>query len=204
MEYDVQKISTGIKYKKIRKNTINGLIFTIVILLFIINVIGLYKNSVEEDDVADVFGLYFFNIISGSMEPEIHEGDLVIVKKTPWNELKENDVITFKNEENIISHRIKKIITGNNDTSYKTKGDNNEVEDNFEVLPSQIYGKVVFNINNLGSLVNYIHTIKGLTNLVIIICLIYIITIINERKKNKRKDKRRKYEIKKIREKYEV
>lgn len=204
MEYNVKKISKNIKIKKIRKNLIYSIIFTIIIFLFIINAMGLYKNITQEEEYTDIAGLYFFNIISGSMDPVIKKNDLVIVKKINYKELKENDIITFKQEDTVITHRIIKIIKMEDEFFYKTKGDNNEIEDNFEVIPNQIYGKNIYSINNIGGLVDYIHTVNGLMNIIIIIFLIFFIISLNEKRKSKRKNKRKKYEIKKLRENYSI
>lgn len=64
MEYDVEKISEKINKQKKKKNTIKFLVYIILLILFIMNMIGLYKNFAVHTDKSDICGLYMFNIIS--------------------------------------------------------------------------------------------------------------------------------------------
>lgn len=105
---------------------------------------------------------------SGSMEPEIHTGSLILIK--PVNEYSVGDVITRKTEEKMttITHRIieKKEIDGK--AVFVTKGDANNVSDGEKVTQESIVGKVFFNIPYLGYLVNFAKTTQGLILIVII------------------------------------
>lgn len=138
------------------------------------------------------------------MEPTINIKDIVVVKKCDVNQLKENDIITFKNVEKIISHRIKKKNIDENGISFTTKGDNNSKEDNFKVFPEQIYGKVIFKIKGLGNMIKYIQNINGFINIIIILIIIFIVINMRDKQKCIRKNKRRKYEIKKKRDNYKI
>jgi signal peptidase len=139
------------------------------------------------------------------MTPNIDESDLVIVKKTSWRKLQEGDIITFNQEGNIVTHRIYKVITKEGEENYYiTKGDNNAVEDSYEIIPNQIYGKVVIHIKKIGAIVYYIKTIKGMINIIIVVIIVFIYINYRDKKRNLRKHKRKKYEIKKLREKYDI
>lgn len=113
-------------------------------------------------------GIKLFTVQSGSMEPAIHVGSLVVVKSE--NVYKVGDVITYKEREDAnktITHRIfKEENTGIE--RYTTKGDANDSTDSNIVLPSQIIGKVVFSILYLGYPVAFARTIPGLILLVVI------------------------------------
>ncbi len=57
------------------------------------------------------------------------KGDAIFIKKVNQDELKINDIISFHNKDEIITHRIVKVIEENGKTKYITKGDNNRRED---------------------------------------------------------------------------
>lgn len=128
--------------------------------------------------------------------------DVIIVKKCDIRDLKNDDIITFTKEERTISHRIIKIVEKEKDRAFVTQGDNNEVSDDGYVTSEQIYGKVIFSIPKIGKIVEYIQNQKGFLQVAIIVTIIFILICMNDEKKNRRKMIRRKYEIKKEREKY--
>lgn len=198
LEYDVEKISNKIKHKKRNKKIVKFVILITLILLFIVNII----LAIEEKN--HIFGIYMFNIISESMEPTFYKDDLAIVKSCNAEQLEKGDIITFKQEDRIISHRISDIIKEKGDEQFITKGDNNEVEDKEPVNAQNIYGKVVFVIPNLGKFVNYIQNVSGFINVCILIVIICILVNFRDNMINNRKIKRKKYEIKKLRDNYKI
>ena len=154
LEYDIEKISHKIKNKKRTKKIVKVIILISLIVLFIINLI----LSIEEKK--HIFGIYMFHIVSESMQPTFYKDDLAIVKRCNLEELQKGDIITFKQEDRIISHRISEITYKKGEKQFITKGDHNEVEDLEPVNLQNIYGKVVFIIPKIGKFVNYIQTIS--------------------------------------------
>ncbi len=198
LEYDIEKISHKIKNKKRTKKIVKVIILISLIVLFIINLI----LSIEEKK--HIFGIYMFHIVSESMQPTFYKDDLAIVKRCNLEELQKGDIITFKQEDRIISHRISEITYKKGEKQFITKGDHNEVEDLEPVNLQNIYGKVVFIIPKIGKFVNYIQTISGFINVCILIVIICILVNFREKVINNRKIKRRKYEIKKLRDNYKI
>lgn len=138
----------------------------------------------------NLFGYQMFVVKSGSMEPKIHTGSVVIGHKE--DNYKVGDVITFKgsNSKDTVTHRIVEVDNNANGTTYQVKGDANETPDPSLVMGNNIVGKVKFTIPYLGYLIAFIRTIPGL----IIFIIIPAIIIIAEEMGNI------KTEIKKIRE----
>lgn len=102
-----------------------------------------------------VFQVYPSVIATGSMEPEIKVGDVILVEKIKdmekVNELEIGDVIQFKRENILISHRI--IDIERDETvgiSFETKGDNNTVPDIERVMVENIKGKIVGVVPKVG------------------------------------------------------
>lgn len=63
MEYDVEKISSKIAKKNAINKVIKKIVCALLIIVAIINIILLYYNLKGEES-PNVFGLYFFNIVS--------------------------------------------------------------------------------------------------------------------------------------------
>lgn len=136
-----------------------------------------------------------FSVQSGSMEPNIPLGSLVIVQKSDNYDI--GDVITVKELSNPIisvTHRIVDINTDNSILSYITKGDANEANDLDLRFPSEIIGKVIFQLPLLGYLVSFTRTELGLILLIIIPATLIIFSEINNIKNEIKKinDKRNK------------
>ena len=138
------------------------------------------------------------------MQPNLNINDLVIVKKCKINEINENDIITYKKNNKIISHRIIKKEYYKGKIIFTTKGDNNEIEDMEKVTMENIYGKVVANIPKVGKIIRFIQKGNGIVIVISILIIIFIIINMEEKKKNNRKFKRKKYELKKKREEYKL
>lgn len=198
MEYDVEKLSNKIRNERFAKKIFKYIILSLLMFFFIINLI----LSFEED--THILGIYVFNIVSESMEPALDVNDLIVVQKCKDSQLKKGDIITFNEEGRTVSHRIINIIEEKGTKKFQTKGDNNEIVDSDLVEISQIYGKVIFSIKKVGKLVSYIQNIRGLINIVIFTIMLYIIVSLKDKQKNLRKIKRKKYEIKKKRDNYNI
>lgn len=120
-------------------------------------------------------------VTSGSMEPKIHVGSVVIAQ--PTGEYKAGDIITFNSgatKKDNTTHRIVEINKENGAISYVTKGDANENNDEGAVLAEKVIGKEIFSIPLLGYLLVYIKTLPGLILLIIIPALIIIYDEVNK------------------------
>lgn len=168
--------------KNEQKTNILGIIlktlfFVIIISMIIISFIIIVKANRNPGEIPDFFGYKPMIVLSGSMETSIYTGDLVLVKEVPPSTLKENDIIAFRNEANTVTtHRIIEIITNSNGKEeFRTKGDNNTVEDLNLVQEQDIEGVYVFRIPKLGSV---LMQLKEPHTLVIILLIILIIGLI--------------------------
>ena len=114
-----------------------------------------------------IFGYRPLVVLSGSMEPTFKVGSIVYYKNVSQNEIKVNDIITFKEKDaKLVSHRVYDIT----DNQYITKGDANNSVDALKVDYSKIVGKdLEMNILFLGYYVNYINNHLYLLIFVVII-----------------------------------
>lgn len=95
-------------------------------------------------------GYEVYNVISGSMEPEIPIGSAAYVKLAEPAYLEKGDIIAFYSEGEVIMHRVVKNFQL--DGYLTTKGDANEQEDLGEVSYEKVIGKVVRHFPHLGQL----------------------------------------------------
>ncbi len=88
---------------------------------------------------------YAYIVLSGSMEPSVRTGSVVIVdgRKNEWNP---GEVITYRRGNMVVTHRI----VEKSEEGYHTKGDANEEEDAGIVSEEQVIGKVIAVLPWLG------------------------------------------------------
>ena len=77
-------------------------------------------------------------VLTGSMRPTYPEGTIIYYKNVPQSEIMKDDVITFKMNDTLVTHRVARIENG----KYVTKGDNNNTEDGKPVSYDMVEGKV--------------------------------------------------------------
>ena len=136
------------------------------------------------------------------MQPTLEINDIIVTKRCKLENLKKGDIITFSEDNKIISHRIVQIINKTESKVFVTQGDNNEIVDEDYVQENQIYGKVIFHIPKIGRIVEYIQNKEGFVRIILLVVIIFVIICLRDDKKNKRKIIRKKYEIKKKRDEY--
>lgn len=133
-----------------------------------------------------LFGIQIYTVLSGSMEPEYHTGSVIFVKPMSAENVKENDVITFRlTDSTNATHRIVRI--DNENKCFYTKGDNNEYEDVEPVAFSALIGVPVFTIPLVGYAVELL---KSPIGPLLIAFIIVVNIIISGKKKVNDKDEK--------------
>ena len=117
-----------------------------------------------------------YAVRSGSMEPAISTGSLIIIKSVSnYSTLQKGEIITFKDEGHTTTHRIYDISQDQDSFSFVTKGDANQNPDSEPVPESDINGKFVLEIPYIGGLIRFLNTVPGVIMLVVMPS-IFIIT----------------------------
>ena len=106
-------------------------------------------------------------IATGSMEKELHVGDVVIIKKCSANDIEEGDIIEYQMEGYTVIHRVTKKTQKNGRFTFITKGDSNDNEDLQPVTQEQIIGKVIFKVRYIGYPAVWIHNLQTKENLTV-------------------------------------
>lgn len=155
------------------KKILYYVLFLVIVLPFLIfNLTLIIKSKLYPDKIADFMGYKPFIVMSGSMETTINIGDLVIVKKVNSSNIHTGDIIAFKNGNIVISHRVKEVINDSGTYKFKTKGDNNNVADDFIVNSDAIEGIFVNKIPGLGSILLFLGKPIGLLMVILVIIIV--------------------------------
>lgn len=122
------------------------IINTMIVLITIITLFIIYSYvnlEILNKDYVSIFGYTYFEVASGSMAPAINKNDVIIVKLN--TDYKEEDIITYKLNNDFITHRVKKI----NIKTVVTKGDANNTLDK-SISTESVIGKVILIIPKFG------------------------------------------------------
>ncbi|HVI39447.1 MAG TPA: signal peptidase I, partial [Anaerovoracaceae bacterium] len=152
-------------------------------------------SYVNPNKVPSFLGYKPFIVLSGSMEPAIFPGDLIITKNIDPKEIKVGDIITFRADETAaVSHRVTEITTEGG-LFFHTKGDANIGADSGVVSPGSIEGTYLLRIGKLGNLALFLQTPIGLLIFVIIPLCLFIVYDIVSRKFRSKGEKSREAEL---------
>lgn len=193
--YDKESISKKIKRKNMIVNIIKIITYPVIILIFLACILLSIQKIENPEGLPSLFGYRAFIIVSGSMEPTLNIGDIVVIRETEKENIKPNDIITFleDNGQNTITHRVTDIVENNGKVKYQTKGDNNNSADDTLITYEEIAGIYQFKIPKVGKLIMKLH---NPTAMIISILALFIVFKFIERKDE------RKFMRHEIREKY--
>lgn len=131
------------KILKIIGNIITSLLIIILIAVLMIAIYSFIELDVREKEYCNIFGYSIFQIETGSMSKTLEIEDIIIVKLGN-EDIKIDDIITFRQDGNLVTHRLVR----QEDEKYFLKGDNNPTEDE-PIEKEDILGKVVFTISEV-------------------------------------------------------
>lgn len=113
-------------------------------------------------EVVKIFGYSGLVILTGSMEPVYHPGDVIFIHEQKDYEVK--DVITFHQRGMVVTHRI----VGKDGENFTTQGDANNSSDE-PIKLSDIEGKVVGSVGGVGKVILFLQTPAGIIALLVVL-----------------------------------
>ncbi|MDA1061261.1 MAG: signal peptidase I [bacterium] len=143
-------------------------VFGLVLILagFFSGIVFLTNNNL-------ITGYKVLMVQSGSMEPTIMTGDVIVVKKS--QEYSVGDVISFTDDHSRkVTHRIASV-SPDLVRGFVTKGDANRTEDNAVVPLISIIGKVIYTIPGLGYFIVFAKKPIGIVILIIVPCVLILL-----------------------------
>ena len=128
-----------------------------------------------------VFGYNAYYVLTGSMEPTIMPGDVIISKKVEDpNSLNVGDVVTYTGrtgdfKDRSITHKIIEKREENGKLEFITKGDANPVADP-AITAEMIESKMVFKSVLLGNVVSLVNNKYGFFIIIILPLVVFLVS----------------------------
>ena len=179
---------TEVEMEKRKRRLVNNIVFYSVLTIVVLAVYVIVGSS---NSVVAPFGYSTYAVLSGSMEPDIRIGSLVIVKKVDAENIEVGNDITFVNSERkTVTHRVVEIhedYMGSGVRGFVTKGIRNPMPDKDIVYADNIRGVVRGNIQHIGRVGSYIkeHPFYIVFAGILLIALGYVLRYLNKTKRPK-------------------
>ena len=163
------------KAKKIVGIVLNVLLWIFLVFAFVM-VVFAFSSTSNEYRVPILGKKVILTVQSDSMKPVFKSGDLLVAKVLTDEEkaqLKEGDIITFfvdLNNDGIKELNTHRIVTANNGV-FKTKGDNNAINDSYDVYARDIVAIWKEGDTKIGGLGAFISFLQSSTGFLIIIVI---------------------------------
>lgn len=149
------------------KKAFKAVIIICMIIITIFNVYNLINTKVLGNDLTIMNNRAILEVASGSMEPNLKVGDLIIIQTNDYN-YRPGDIVTYKDDNgSFVTHRIVTI----NGNEAITRGDANNTVDK-PIMLEKIVGKYKYKLSYLG------HIMSAFRNTSTLIIVLVIGTII--------------------------
>ncbi len=167
------------------------LIFAVLLCVYI--VFQLLSNG-----YASIGGYMMFRVVTGSMEPTMSVGTLLVTKSVDISTVTLDDIVCFRSYDSriygsVVTHRVVDILQDNGGILLQTKGDANLVADGYFVSEENLLGKVVWftgENNVLTSIFSFFTNKVGFLGCIVIPCLVVAAMILQNCVKNIRTELR--------------
>lgn len=178
----IDKIKNSAAFRAAR--LVKNIICWILILILAITMV-IFLTTRIQGNTPTVFGYTIFRISTGSMEPELMTGDVILDKvMDDETEIAVGDVITFEGgsqfDGKLVTHKVIKApyTDENGNTMLQTHGIANELDDT-PISIDQVRAKMICKIPYIDTLYNLFLSPCGLLIMILLIILVFIDEIIN-------------------------
>ncbi|MEZ3145331.1 signal peptidase I [Halobaculum sp. MBLA0143] len=154
-----------------RLRTIANVLGTVLLVALLVPFVVYAAPSVVGADQS-------YTVVSGSMEPTIGAGDVVIVRQVPPDRIGAGDIVTFRHDGGRLptTHRVVERVTQDGELYFRTKGDANEEADPQAVASDQIIGRVLVTLPFVGHVVQFGSTTAGFVSFVVAPLTLLVVT----------------------------
>ena len=135
-------------------------IFTIIVIIACWYAI--IVKMILKVDVPMVGGYSALIVLSGSMEPTIKTGEVIVIHAQKDYKIK--DILTYREGGILVTHRI----VDETETTYTTRGDANNTDDP-PIKKTQAIGKTIFHIPYLGKAILFVQSPIGLASVLAVL-----------------------------------
>lgn len=158
-----------------------GISALVTILLILAVMLCIYVVfQLLSDGYANVGGFMMFRVVTGSMEPTISIGTLMVTQEVDISTIQVGDIVCFRTYDSqiygsIVTHRVVNIIEDAAGILLETKGDANIVADGYYVSRENFVGKVIWYTGDgsvLASIFGFFTNKVGFLGCIVFPCLL--------------------------------
>lgn len=152
---------------------------TVVLILAVILCIYIVFQLMNHGSVS-FGGHMMFRVVTGSMEPTMSVGTLLMTKQVDIESIQIDDIVCFRTYDamiygSVVTHRVVDILQDGNGILLQTKGDANPVADGYFVSQENLVGKVVWYTDNnsiLNTIFSFLSNKVGFLGCIVFPCLL--------------------------------
>ena len=118
-------------------------------------VLGTFGGLVLAVGLPNAFHAKSLTVMSGSMEPTIGTGDVVVARQTSPMDVRVGDIVTFRDpleHDRLITHRVREMHVEGDTVVFVTKGDANTGVEHWALGKDGTIGRVAFHVPKIGLL----------------------------------------------------
>ena len=119
-----------------------------------------------------------YTVLTGSMQPALGVGDVVLTERRSPLSVRPGDVVTFKDPSRggeLVTHRVESMERSGPMVAFVTKGDANDVEEEWSVAADGQIGGVVLSVPKVGYVLQWAGTREGKLGLIALPALLLIL-----------------------------
>lgn len=179
-----------------KKHNIGSILSTVALVISVILCLTVIAQ-VMTNGYVQIGGFSLFRVVTGSMEPTLPVGSLLICRQTPIDQIEQDDIVCFISRSpemmgRVITHRVISVYeNGDGQILLETKGDANLSADGELVAASNLIGKVIHYAkdgNLMASFINILTDKVGFFLLILFPTLLVAGFILRACMKNMRRD----------------
>lgn len=182
--------------KKSLKKKIISIVVSVVLALALIGCVSVIAQVLSKGYVS-IANYSMFRVVTGSMEPAIPVGSLLISQQVDIDQIQVGDVVNYRSREQgmfgvIITHRVIAIHRNAEGQIFlETKGDANQYPDGHLVDENYFIGKTVFftkQNNPFARILNFLTSSNGFLTCIVLPCLVIGVFTMRDCVKNLREE----------------
>jgi signal peptidase I len=127
------------------------------------------------------FGMRSYTVMSGSMEPAIDTGDVVVERTVDPQTIRPGDIVSFRDptrHNHLITHRVRRVAISDGSVHVITRGDANTGVERWSVPIHGRLGLVVYRLPHVGYLAHAIGSTPGRLGFIVLPVLLIGATLL--------------------------
>lgn len=191
MMEDTEQLEEFLTPEEYREQAIHrGISILVTIMLILAVLLCMYVViQVLSNGYANIGGFMMFRVVTGSMEPTIPTGALMVTREVPITSIRLNDIICFRTQEaaiwgKIVTHRVVEVLrTVDGAVMFRTQGDANLVADGYLVDQGNFVGKVIWHTGDdsvVAGIFSFFTNKVGFLGCIVFPCLLFAGMVLKE------------------------